>query len=106
VVRACLGATRDALERLGPCAPADRASNALLRRSLKEIRTELQRNWMIYPLPMKRAPELEANLKCLQDCVQNDPVFKRDPKALAKLRAICCNPPRRTLQALGVSIEP
>jgi ArsR family transcriptional regulator len=51
---------------------------------------ERQQNWMIYSLPGKRAPELEANLKCLQDCVQSDPVFKRDLKALTKLRSGCC----------------
>lgn len=51
-----------------------------------------QKNWMIYSLPRKPAPELEANLKCLQDCVQSDPVFKRDLKALAKLRSTCCKP--------------
>ena len=44
-------------------------------------------NWMIYSLPNKREPELEANLKCLQDCVQIDATFKRDLKALAKLSA-------------------
>ena len=48
---------------------------------------ERQQNWMIYSLPKKPARELGANLKCLQDCVQTDPVFKRDLKALAKLRA-------------------
>jgi len=31
--------------------------------------------------------QLEANLKCLPDCAQSDAVFKRDLKALAKLRA-------------------
>jgi ArsR family transcriptional regulator, arsenate/arsenite/antimonite-responsive transcriptional repressor len=53
---------------------------------------ERKQNWMIYSLPGKCAPELEANLKCLQDCVQSDPVFKRDLKALEKLRAGCCEP--------------
>lgn len=53
---------------------------------------EREQNWMIYSLSGKRAPELEANLKCLQDCVQSDPVFKRDLKALAKLRSGCCEP--------------
>lgn len=53
---------------------------------------EREQNWMIYSLPEKRAPELEANLRCLQDCVQSDPVFKRDLKALAKFRAGCCKP--------------
>jgi ArsR family transcriptional regulator len=45
-----------------------------------------EQNWMIYSLPRKRAAELESNLKCLQDCVQTDPVFKRDLRALAKAR--------------------
>jgi ArsR family transcriptional regulator, arsenate/arsenite/antimonite-responsive transcriptional repressor len=53
---------------------------------------EREQNWMIYSLPTKRAPDLETNLKCLQDCVQSDPVFKRDLKALAKLRSSCCEP--------------
>ena len=48
---------------------------------------ERRQNWMVYSLPRKPAPALEANLKCLQDCVQSDPVFKTDLKALAKLRS-------------------
>jgi ArsR family transcriptional regulator len=51
------------------------------------VETEQEKNWVIYSLPAKRARELEANLKCLQDCVQTDPIFKRDLKALGKLRA-------------------
>lgn len=42
-------------------------------------------NWMIYCLPAKPAPELAKNLKCLQDCVQTEPIFKKD---LAALKAI------------------
>jgi ArsR family transcriptional regulator, arsenate/arsenite/antimonite-responsive transcriptional repressor len=53
---------------------------------------ERQRNWMIYSLPKKPARELAANLKCLQDCAHSDAVFKRDLKALAKLRSGCCDP--------------
>ncbi|MBA2434833.1 MAG: winged helix-turn-helix transcriptional regulator [Chthoniobacterales bacterium] len=45
-----------------------------------------EENWMIYSLPKKRDAELEKNLKCLQDCVQTDSVFRRDLKALASLR--------------------
>jgi ArsR family transcriptional regulator len=48
---------------------------------------ERQQNWVIYSLPKKRDAELKANLKCLQDCVQTDMTFKRDLKALGKLRA-------------------
>ena len=41
-------------------------------------------NWMIYSLPGKCEPQLAANLKCLQDCTQTDPVFKGDLQALRK----------------------
>jgi ArsR family transcriptional regulator len=51
------------------------------------VTAERQQNWMIYALPPKRAAELENNLKCLQDCVQTDPLFKRDLKRLKKLLA-------------------
>ena len=53
---------------------------------------ERDQNWMIYALPKKRDAELAANLKCLQDCVQSDPVFRRDLKALTKLCARCDEP--------------
>lgn len=46
---------------------------------------ERDQNWMIYSLPKKRDAELQANLKCLQDCVQTDPTFKQDLRTLAKL---------------------
>jgi ArsR family transcriptional regulator, arsenate/arsenite/antimonite-responsive transcriptional repressor len=49
-------------------------------------------NWMIYSLPEKRALELDANLKCLQDCVSTDPVFKRDLQKLAALGSDNCGP--------------
>lgn len=45
--------------------------------------------WMIYSLPSKPTPELEANLKCLQDCAQTDRRFRADLKRLAKVRATC-----------------
>ena len=41
--------------------------------------------WMIYSLPAAASPGMEANLKCLQDCVQTEPVFKRDRVKLKKL---------------------
>ena len=53
---------------------------------------ERDQNWMIYSLPKKLAPELEANLKCLQDCVQTDKMFARDLKNLATLKKSCCEP--------------
>src|SRR5712671_4162919 len=56
-------------------------------RARRMVTAERQQNWMMYSLPRKRDAELEKNLKCLQDCVQTDPVFKRDLKALARLRS-------------------
>ena len=49
-------------------------------------------NWMIYSLPSRRSPGLESNLKCLQDCVQSDQVFKRDLQKLSRLQKVCCEP--------------
>jgi len=64
-------------------------------------------HWMIYSLPAAPAAELEVNLKCLQDCVQTEPVFKKDRLKLKKLmgdknvRTLldegCCAKPVRNL---------
>src|ERR1044072_10028392 len=54
------------------------------------VTTEREQNWMIYSLPPRPAIELEKNLKCTQDCVQTDPVFKRDLQKLKKLQKSCC----------------
>jgi ArsR family transcriptional regulator, arsenate/arsenite/antimonite-responsive transcriptional repressor len=43
--------------------------------------------WMIYSLPSKPPLELEANLRCLQDCAPTDKRFRADLKALKKVRA-------------------
>ncbi len=56
------------------------------------VQAERSGNWMIYSLPGNRAAELEANLKCLQDCVQSEPEFRADLQRLAELRAGCCEP--------------
>jgi ArsR family transcriptional regulator len=56
-------------------------------RERQMVVAEREQNWMIYSLPQKRDAELEANLKCLQDCVQSDPMFKRDLRNLTKLSA-------------------
>ena len=48
---------------------------------------EREQTWMIYSLPRQRATELEMNLKCLQDCVQTEPIFKRDLQRLDKVVA-------------------
>jgi ArsR family transcriptional regulator len=56
------------------------------------VEVERDQNWMVYSLPKQRAPDLEANLKCLQDCVQSDKVFARDVKNLAAIQKSCCEP--------------
>ena len=56
------------------------------------VTTKRSGNWMIYSLPRRRPAELEANLKCLQDCVASDPVFRKDLACLARLRSNCCEP--------------
>ena len=61
-------------------------------RSKGMVATEREQNWIIYSLPNRAAAELEKNLKCLQDCVQADPIFKRDLEKLTKLRRSCCEP--------------
>ena len=49
------------------------------------VTVQRHQHWMIYSIPARPSPELEANLKCLQDCVQTEPVFKRDREKLKKL---------------------
>jgi len=56
------------------------------------VTTKREQNWIIYSLPERRAEELERNLKCLQDCVQTEAVFKRDIANLSKLAKRCCKP--------------
>jgi len=58
-------------------------------------------NWMIYRLPLKPSPELRANLACLQDCVRENELFRRDAERRRRLEAkfeasspICCSPPQ------------
>ena len=55
-------------------------------RSRGMVETKQEKNWIIYSLPTKRGRELAANLKCLQECAHGDAEFKRDLRALAKLR--------------------
>ena len=44
----------------------------------KLVEVQRHQNWMIYRLPEDPPAELEMNLKCLQDCVRAEPIFKRD----------------------------
>ena len=61
---------------------------AYLRRK-RMVQCTRHGTWRIYSLPPKPSPELEANLKCLQDCAPTDKRFRADLKALAKVKADC-----------------
>lgn len=56
------------------------------------VQTRSEKNWVIYSLSKRRDPELERNLKCLQDCAQSDAVFKADRKRLGALQSKRCEP--------------
>lgn len=58
---------------------------------------EREQNWMIYSLPDKRGAELKMNLKCLQECVQSDLIFKRDLRRLEKTSAKASTPAKALL---------
>jgi ArsR family transcriptional regulator len=45
--------------------------------------------WMIYSLPEKAPPELDLQLRCLQDCVQSHPIFRDDTKRRSKMQCEC-----------------
>jgi len=55
----------------------------LRARGMVSVRRHQQ--WMIYSLPARPSARLETNLKCLQDCVQTEPVFQKDRLKLKKL---------------------
>ena len=66
-------------------------------------------NWVIYSLPTKPLRELSANLACLQDCVREDDVFRRDREKLRLLRTkfsetspLCCAPKAAKRKAIKV----
>ena len=56
-------------------------------RERKLVHAERFQNWMIYALPAVQKPELEANLRCLQDCAQTHAIFKGDLKRRVALSA-------------------
>jgi ArsR family transcriptional regulator len=45
--------------------------------------------WMIYSLPARRGTDLDLQLRCLQDCVQSNEVFRNDLKQLKKVQGEC-----------------
>jgi ArsR family transcriptional regulator len=61
-------------------------------RARELVTTARNGNWIVYSLPAKPSRELDANLRCLQDCAQADKVFRQDLARLEKLRACGCEP--------------
>jgi len=71
------------------------------------VESRKEANWMIYRLPSNPSDELSANLACLQDCVTEDPVFRRDAEKRRRLAGkftqnspACCAPKVRKSKAL------
>jgi ArsR family transcriptional regulator, arsenate/arsenite/antimonite-responsive transcriptional repressor len=71
------------------------------------VESRKEANWMIYRLPSKPSHELSANLACLQDCVAENPVFRRDSEKRSKLEGkfmenspACCAPKTRKTKAV------
>ncbi len=76
----------------------------LRNHGLVEFRREA--NWMIYRLPSDPSRELAANLACLQDCVSENSVLRRDTERRRKLAVkiakdspACCTPNTRKSKA-------
>ncbi len=63
-------------------------------KSKKLVEAERCANWMIYKLPTKRSAQLKANLACLQDCANEERIFREDLNRLEKVRlAFDCDTP-------------
>jgi len=43
------------------------------------------KSWMLYSLPANCPESLDANLKCLQDAIPNEPILRKDLERLEKL---------------------
>ena len=54
-------------------------------REREMVTVQRHQQWMIYSLPPSPPIELATNLKCLQDCLQTEPVFKKDHAKLKNL---------------------
>lgn len=65
------------------------------------VESRRQANWMVYGLPAEPSRELKSNLRCLQDCVRENPLFRRDAdrrrrlgSKIAAASPMCCTPAR------------
>lgn len=60
----------------------------LRQRGLVQARRHEQ--WKIYSLPEARPKELDLQLRCLQDCVQTEEIFRADLRRLKAHQSECC----------------
>jgi ArsR family transcriptional regulator, arsenate/arsenite/antimonite-responsive transcriptional repressor len=65
------------------------------------VEVKQHRNWRIYQLPGRQTYELRRHLRCLQDCVRENKLFREDLKRLRAISAAassivkdCCAPSR------------
>lgn len=58
-------------------------------REHRMVKTKRHGQWVIYSLWKEGGAELELQLRCLQDCVHSDPVFKEDLKRLKRVQGDC-----------------
>jgi ArsR family transcriptional regulator len=72
------------------------------------VESRKEANWVVYRLPDRPSRQLSANLACLQDCAQEDKVFRHDLARRQQLESsfcatspICC-PPRKP----GAKVSP
>jgi ArsR family transcriptional regulator, arsenate/arsenite/antimonite-responsive transcriptional repressor len=72
-------------------------------REHRMVETKRRAQWVIYSLPRKLSHELHLQLRCLQDCVQSNSIFRQDLKKLRKLQCDCESIPQDTRPKATVS---
>lgn len=56
------------------------------------VEVEIRGTWRMYSLPAAPCAELTANLACLQDCIFEGEIFRKDLARLKKIRVGECGP--------------
>jgi len=53
------------------------------------VQTRRHGKWIIYSVANDATAELDLQLRCLQDCVQSNPLFRQDLSRLNEIRCEC-----------------
>lgn len=61
-------------------------------REHKLVEAQREGAWIVYSLPAKPAPELTANMTCLQDCCRENAILSADLRRMTKALACCGGP--------------